>query len=76
MKLALVTRRGCHLCDDALGLLHQLGHEPQLLDVDADDRLFELYDWRVPVLLRDGHVIAEGRITRDKLVQTLGEEQR
>lgn len=74
MKLALVTRDGCHLCDDALELLRQLGHVPQLLDVDADDRLFALYDWRVPVLLRDGHVIAEGRITRDQLLQMLGEE--
>lgn len=74
MKLVLVTRRGCHLCDDALALLHELGHEPELADVDLDDRLFELYDWRVPVLLRDGKVIAEGRITRDELVQRLGEE--
>lgn len=73
MKLVLVTRQGCHLCEDALALLRQLGHEPDLADVDADDRLFQLYDWRVPVVLRDGEVIAEGRISREQLLRTVGE---
>ncbi len=74
MKLVLVTRQGCHLCDDALAVLRQLGHEPELVDVDSDERLFRLYDWRVPVVLRDGHVIAEGRITRDQLLGAVGED--
>ena len=72
MKLVLVTRQGCHLCDRALELLHELGHEPDLVDVDSDERLYQLYDWRVPVLLRDGQVIAEGRIGRDQLLGALG----
>ena len=67
-----VTRKGCHLCDDALRLLRELGVEPQLADVDADDRLFQLYDWRVPVVLLEGVPVAEGRITRDQLVAALG----
>ena len=71
MKLVLVTRRGCHLCDEALGLLHELGHEPQLADVDSDERLFELYDWRVPVVLIDGEVVAEGKIERPALERAL-----
>ena len=70
--VVLVTRQGCHLCDDALRLLHELGVEPQLADVDADDRLFQLYDWRVPVVLLDGAPVAEGRITRDQLLAALG----
>ena len=67
MGLVLVTRGGCHLCDQALGLLRELGLEPQLADVDADDDLHRLYDFRVPVLLRNGQVIAEGKITRQAL---------
>ena len=39
MRLVLVTRQGCHLCDQALDLLRGLGHEPELADVDADDRV-------------------------------------
>ena len=70
--VVLVTRKGCHLCDDALCLLRELGVEPQLADVDSDDRLFQLYDWRVPVVLISGVPAAEGRITRDQLQAALG----
>ena len=70
--IVLVTRQGCHLCDDALRLLHELGVEPQLADVDADDHLFQLYDWRVPVVFVDDVPVAEGRITRGQLVAALG----
>jgi len=72
VRLVLVTRRGCHLCDDALALLRALGHEPELADVDADDRLHELYDWRVPVVLLDERVIGEGKIDRATLGRALG----
>jgi predicted thioredoxin/glutaredoxin len=71
VKVVLVTRHGCHLCDEALSLLRDLGLHPQLADVDADDELHRLYDFRVPVVLVDGAVIAEGRITRDSLEGTL-----
>ena len=63
MKVVLVTRQGCHLCDDALRLLQSLGVHPELADVDTDDELHRLYDFRVPVVLIDGAVAAEGRIT-------------
>ena len=67
MRVVLVTRAGCHLCDEALRLLRELGVDPELADVDADDALFDLYDWRVPVVLGDGAVVAEGKITRQQL---------
>jgi glutaredoxin len=72
MILVLVTRQGCHLCDEALRLLHSLGHDPELADVDASDRLHDLYDWRVPVVLVDGRVVAEGRITIEQLEKAVG----
>jgi predicted thioredoxin/glutaredoxin len=62
MRVELVTRQGCHLCDEALEALRQLGLEPVIRDVDADDELFRLYDWRVPVVLMGGRVVAEGKI--------------
>jgi glutaredoxin len=71
-RLVLVTRRGCHLCSEALSLLHSLGHEPELADVDADDHLHDLFDWRVPVVLLDDHVVAEGNITREQLTRAIG----
>jgi predicted thioredoxin/glutaredoxin len=71
VEVVLVTREGCHLCDEALGALRSLGVEPELRDVDADDELYTLYDWRVPVVMADGRVVAEGRIDQDALRKAL-----
>lgn len=75
MKLVLVTRQGCHLCDDALRLLQELGVRPDLADVDSDEELHRLYDFRVPVVLIDGAVVAEGQVKRDQLVAALASKR-
>jgi glutaredoxin len=72
MTVELVTRQGCHLCDQALALLRELAIEPRQRDVDADPELFRLYDFRVPVVLLDGRVIGEGRVDREVLRRALG----
>jgi Glutaredoxin-like domain (DUF836). len=66
-----MTRQGCHLCDQALGLLEELSLHPEVLDVDADDELYRLYDFRVPVVLVDGVVVAEGKVDRERLRKAL-----
>jgi predicted thioredoxin/glutaredoxin len=71
VQVVLITRRGCHLCEKALGALRALGIEPELRDVDADVELHRLYDWRVPVILSDGRVVAEGRIDQEALRKVL-----
>jgi predicted thioredoxin/glutaredoxin len=71
VEIVLVTRQGCHLCDEALAALRSLGLEPELRDVDADDDLHALYDWRVPVVLAGGRVVAEGRIDPESLRRAL-----
>ena len=71
MSVILVTRQGCHLCEQALIALRSLGFEPDLRDVDADDELHRLYDFRVPVVLVDDRIVAEGKIDRETLDKTL-----
>jgi glutaredoxin len=71
VQLVFVTRQGCHLCDQALIALRSLGFEPELRDVDADDELHRLYDFRVPVVLVDDRVVAEGKIDRETLDKVL-----
>jgi predicted thioredoxin/glutaredoxin len=71
VEIVLVTREGCHLCDEALAALRSLGVEPELRDVDADEALHALYDWRVPLVLVDGRVVAEGRIDQEQLRKAL-----
>ncbi len=76
MQLVLVTRQGCHLCEDARRHLADLGYAPALVDVDADEELFRLYDFRVPVVLVDGAPVLEGHITRERLEEALGRSGR
>jgi glutaredoxin len=71
VKVELVTREGCHLCEEAAELLRRGGVEVTLRDVDSDPELFRLYDFRVPVVLQDGRIVAEGRIDSG-LVSRLG----
>ena len=71
MEIVLVTRQGCHLCDQALAMLRSLGVDPLLRDVDADEQLHSQYDWRVPVVLVDGRVVAEGRIEAKSLAAAI-----
>ena len=62
MGLQLVTRVGCHLCQEAERILAGRGVHFDAIDVDADPELARLYDFRVPVLLRDGRLLAEGKL--------------
>ena len=71
MDIVLVTRQGCHLCDEALSTLRSLGVEPELRDVDADDLLHNKYDFRVPVVLVDGSVVGEGKIRLEAMRRAL-----
>ena len=66
----LITRAGCHLCDDAAATLAKL--EPELgftweaVDVDADPDLQDTYGDRVPVVLIDGREHGYWRIEQDR----------
>jgi predicted thioredoxin/glutaredoxin len=71
VHVVLITRQGCHLCDQALGILEELSLHPEVLDVDADDELYRLYDFRVPVVLVDGVIVAEGKVDRERLRKAL-----
>ncbi|HEY8740087.1 MAG TPA: glutaredoxin family protein [Candidatus Dormibacteraeota bacterium] len=74
MRVELVTRHGCHLCEEAEALLRGSGVKVGLLDVDADPELHRLYDFRVPVLLLDGRLIGEGSIGPAALAAIPAEE--
>ena len=62
MHVVLYTRRGCHLCDDALALLRRYGLAPVLVDIDLDHELRERFTECVPVVAIDGQVRFRGRV--------------
>lgn len=70
-RLTLLTREGCHLCDEMARLLDEvlpgLGGEWVALDVDSDPRLAARWGEVVPVLLRDGKAVAKVRLERRQL---------
>jgi hypothetical protein len=56
MRVLLYTTLGCHLCDDALALLHKfdIQHgkilEIQEIEISESDSLVETYGVRIPVI--------------------------
>ena len=65
-RVVLYSKPGCHLCDDARGLLDAWGIKYEV--VDSDPR----YDLRVPVVELDERVIAEAPIEENALARALG----
>jgi Glutaredoxin-like domain (DUF836) len=70
----LVTRAGCHLCDEMAAVLDQvlpglgLSWSPRDIDgEDAEPALRERFGEVVPVLLRDGVPVAKVRLDRRTL---------
>ena len=74
-RYELVTRAGCHLCDEMAGLLDEVlptyGLGYSLRDVDAEPDLRERFSDVVPVLLRDGKPVAKIRLDRRSLERIL-----
>ena len=67
----LVTRAGCHLCDEMAAVLDQvlpeLGQSYTPLDVDASPELQARFGDVVPDLLRAGQPVAKVRLDRRTL---------
>ena len=73
----MVSRAGCHLCDEMLGelaVLESAGTIPPvtILDVDADPVLERRYGLKVPVLLLDGSVVCHYTLNSNELLRLLG----
>jgi len=52
VTLVLLTTEGCHLCEQALGIIQRAapGVKVSLLDIATDDALIDAYGERIPVL--------------------------
>lgn len=74
-QVTILTRVGCHLCDEAKELLERYGLEPELIDIDADPALRERYTTCVPVVLIDGKERFRGRVNEVLLRRLLTRER-
>ena len=66
-RFEIVTRSGCHLCDEMAAVLEAAGLAYTSVDVDGDERLRERFGEVVPVLLRDGKPVAKVRLDAARL---------
>ena len=69
-QVTLVTRSGCHLCEEAEARLRQLSREVGFgyaeIDVDADPARQAEYSDRVPVILIDGREHGYWRVEEER----------
>lgn len=76
LKLSLVSRTYCHLCDEMeltlRPLAEEFGVEVEVLDVDSDPELLALYDERVPVLLHEDNELCHYFLDVAKVRDYLG----
>jgi hypothetical protein len=74
-RITLITRVGCHLCEDARAAVARVARECgagwQELDVDADPARADEYGDRVPVILVDGREHGYWRVEEARLRDAL-----
>lgn len=76
MRLTLLTRPGCHLCDDARARVIEVLHGyPEVAfeerSIAGDPDLEREYAEEIPVVLLDDRVHTIWRVDRDRLVAAL-----
>ena len=80
--LELITRQGCHLCDEAQDVLAGViarfsaenptaSYTVETIDIDRSPELLAKYSDEVPVLLLNGEQISFFRIDADRVLMKL-----
>ena len=73
--LQLLTRPGCHLCDEMKDLLSSLSHDVivsvEEIDITGDKPLEDQFGSEIPVLLHKHQVLAKVRISKPALLEQL-----
>jgi glutaredoxin len=75
-RLTLLTRPGCHLCDEAKDAMARIaaatGEAWKEIDITGDVELEQEYGIRLPVILLDGAEHGYWRVEEARLLADLG----
>jgi glutaredoxin len=75
-RVVVLTRQGCHLCDQAIEVVAavcaETGEAYATRDVDADPELVSRYNDQLPVIFVDGAQHDFWRVDPDRLRAALG----
>lgn len=72
--VTVYTREGCHLCEQALEQLREMGRpglEVEAVDIEADEELLARYLERIPVIALDGVELYDFHLDADDLARRL-----
>ena len=71
LKVTFYTKAGCHLCDEAREMLDEIAahkdYELTEIDIRTHPDIFGTYRYRIPVILLNETIVAEGRIEYSEL---------
>lgn len=74
------TKAGCHLCEDARELLEEIAEDTEYtlteIDIRSDPAVFELYRYRIPVIVINAETLLEGRIEAEELARAFQQGKR
>lgn len=74
IQVTLFSRKGCHLCEQVLQDLYDLGekypHKLDIIDIDADQKLLDRFDLKIPVV-QVGPYLLKAPFSRQELEVTL-----
>ena len=72
-RVTFYTKAGCHLCEEARDMLDDIAaltsFELTEIDIRSNNKLFEQYRYRIPVIIVDNDSILEGRIEYRELAR-------
>ena len=75
-RVVVLTRQGCHLCDEALAIIETVCRERgvpwQAVDVDSDPELKAAYTDHVPVTFVDGQQFSLWFVDAERLADAFG----
>jgi glutaredoxin len=84
LRLTLIGKPGCHLCDDARAVVNTVlaerepdarGYALEEVSILDDPQLYERYVEEIPVLLIDGKVHTYWRVDPTRLKKALQEDR-
>ena len=80
IELTLMTRRNCHLCEQMKRVVSMVAERRPValteIDVESDPGLEAQYGSDVPVLIREGQVLARSRVSVAQLTERLAATSR
>ena len=73
IEITFYTKAGCHLCEDAREMLDEIAQKTEYIlteiDIRSDMAVFDMYRYRIPVIVINQETLLEGRIDADELAR-------